>query len=127
MTNRAYLRHYPEHNTSDFVPQFVDETEFGAQLDSVLSLENPPADWDKDRNYRPDAVNVYVTTIKKRIMKAGRRSTLMQVLKSAGSGGKDGTGDGLALINGCLSFHVVIKGSDFEKQWIEDFKKTRDS
>ena len=84
-----------------------------------------PAYWDAKGEYSVDRVVIYAVTHRGRLLKVGKKMTLRDVLEA--SRAKEGQPtDGLELKDGCLSFVVLVKG-DVEKNWIEDFKKTRSS
>lgn len=51
--------------------------------------------------------------------------TLRDVCEKSGVDA-EGNSDGLEMKEGCLNFVVLVKG-DVETEWIEDFKRSRDS
>ena len=62
-------------------------------------------------------------THNKRLLKIGKKMTLRDVFRS--SAAKTGEPqDGLELKDGCLTFAVLPRG-DVERNWVEEFKKTR--
>lgn len=83
----------------------------------------PPPNWDTKGEHVDGNLVVYAITTRKRLLKVGKKMTLMDVCKA--SKGKDGEPrDGLELRDGCLTFVVLPKGA-VEQKWVEDFKKTR--
>ncbi|KAK4685604.1 tetratricopeptide repeat protein 4, partial [Tremellales sp. Uapishka_1] len=122
---------YPQHNTSDLITHFHENTSFDDQLAVIFPASasssdgNPPwSDWDKRREYYTDNLSVYVETAQRRLLKVGKGITLREVLEK-GQLGKAGQKDGVVLRDGLMSFVVLVKGKE-EKEWIEHFKKMRD-
>ena len=116
---------YPEHAMSDVVPDFVEDTEFGAVLATMFPPGAPAPPWDADGQYVVEALVVYATTRRKRLLKVGRKMTLRDVYRAAGGTSASGNvEDGLEVKDGCLSFVVVPKG-EAEQKWVEEYKSTR--
>ncbi|KAI0081850.1 hypothetical protein K474DRAFT_1154128 [Panus rudis PR-1116 ss-1] len=85
----------------------------------------PAPEWDKTGDYVDGQLVVYAMTHRKRLLKVGKKMSLRDVFEAAKS--KQGEPrDGLELKEGCLTFVVLPKG-DVEKNWVEEFKKARDS
>lgn len=83
----------------------------------------PAPDWDKKGEYVDGKLVVYGMTLRKRLLKVGKKMTLIDVCRAAK--GKEGEPrDGLEVKDGCLTFVVLPKG-DVEQNWVEDYKKTR--
>jgi hypothetical protein len=118
---------YPEHAMSDVVPDFVEDTEFGAVLAPMFPPRAPAPSWDADGRYVVGALVVYAMTRRKRLLKVGRKMTLRDVCRAAGGTSAGGTNveDGLEVKDGCLSFVVVPKG-EVEQKWVEKYKSTRE-
>jgi hypothetical protein len=116
---------YPEHSTSDLVSQFDERSPVLSHIEEILSPKNPPPQWDSSRSYTPQSVVTYATTRKKRLLKVGRKLTLADVFKAAKTS-PDGKPDGLELRDGSLALVILLKG-EVEHNWVEDYKKTRDS
>ncbi|KAH9955557.1 hypothetical protein BC827DRAFT_870643 [Russula dissimulans] len=120
---------YPEHAMSDVVAEYVEDTPFGDHLAMMFPRGGPFQPWDTERKYVDDgSLIIYTTTRRKRLLKVGRKMTLRQLCRAAGSGngsaiGPDGKCDGLEFIDRCLSFVVVPKGEP-ERKWVEEFKRT---
>ncbi|KAL0580918.1 HSP70/90 co-chaperone [Marasmius crinis-equi] len=118
----VYLE-YPEHGTYDVVPEFVEDTPFSAHLDVMFPPKGEAPAWDKKGEYTSGKLVVYASTKRKRLLKVGRNMSLRDLCDAAKA--KDGDpADGLELTDGHLTFAVVPKG-DYEKKWIEDFKRLR--
>jgi len=116
---------YPEYATSDVVPDFVEDTEFGAVLATMFPPGAPAPPWDVDGRYVVGTLVVYATTRRKRLLKVGKKMTLRDVCRAAGGTSASGNvEDGLEVKDGCLSFVVVPKG-EAEQKWVEEYKSTR--
>jgi len=123
---------YPEHATSDVIPEFAEDTTFGAHLAVMFPPDAPTSSlppWDTEGKYKDDgSLVVYAMTRRKRLLKVGRKMTLRDVCRAAGGSGAVGVdekGDGLEVKDGCLSFVVVPKG-EAERKWVEEYKSTRE-
>ncbi|TXT04267.1 hypothetical protein VHUM_04265 [Vanrija humicola] len=122
---------YPQHNTSDLITHFHEDTSFEDQLGAIFprtaSAASPPwSEWDDKHEYYVDNLAVYVETAQKRLLKVGKEITLREVLAKAQIPPKDGKPrDGVVLRDGLLSFVVLVKGKE-EREWIDNFKKARD-
>jgi hypothetical protein len=66
---------------------------------------------------------IYAITLRKRLLKVGKKMTLIDVCRAA-KGKETEPRDGLEVKDGCLTFVVLPKGN-VEQKWIEDFKKSR--
>lgn len=118
----VYLE-YPEYGTYDVIPEFVEDTAFSAHLDMMFPPQGQAPAWDKKEEYVAGKLVVYASTKRKRLLKVGKNMSLRDVCNAAKA--KEGDPlDGLELSDGHLTFAVVPKG-DYEKQWIEEFKKLR--
>jgi len=110
---------YPQHATSDIIPDFHEDTSFGEHLSAMFPPNGEPPNWDKAGEYVNGRLSIYAGTSKKRLLKIGKKMTLRDVIREAG---KDG--DGLELQGGCLAFIVVPRG-EFETSWIGEFKRKK--
>ena len=110
---------YPQHATSDLVPDFHEDTPFGEHLSAMFPPNAESPDWDQAGEYVNGRLSIYATTSKRRLLKIGRKMTLRDVIREAG---KDG--DGLELQGGCLAFIVVPRG-EAETNWIAEFKRNK--
>ncbi|KAG7096674.1 hypothetical protein E1B28_004088 [Marasmius oreades] len=113
---------YPEHGTYDVIPEFVEHTPFSAHLEVMFPPKGQSPTWDRRGTYVEGSLVVYAITKRKRLLKVGKNMTLRDICNAAMP--KDGAVDGLELNDGHLTFAILVKG-DFEKQWIEDFKRLR--
>lgn len=85
----------------------------------------PAPEWDKKSEYIDGQLVVYAITLRKRLLKVGKKMTLLDVCKA--SKVKDGEPeDGLEVKDGCLTFVVLPKG-DVEQTWVNEFKMNRDA
>jgi len=115
---------YPQHATSDVIPEFVEDTPFAAHIAAMFLPQAPPPDWDSKGEYVDERLVIYAMTHRKRLLKVGKKMSLRDVCKAAGA--KRGEPrDGLEVKDGCLTFVILLKG-DVETKWVEDYKKTRD-
>jgi len=102
---------------------------FEFYLANVFPRGGPFRPWDTEQKYVNDgSLIIYTTTRRKRLLKVGRKITLRQLCRAAGSGsgsavGPDGKCDGLEVIDRCLSVVIVPKG-EAERKWVEIFKRT---
>jgi hypothetical protein len=115
---------YPQYASSDIISHFVEYTPFSAHLAAMFPPQAPAPEWDKKGEYVDGKLVVYAMTLRKRLLKVGKKMTLSDVCHAAK--GKEGEPiDGLEVKDGCLTFAVLPKG-DVEQKWVEDFKKTRE-
>jgi len=110
---------YPQHATSDSVPQFHEDASFGDCLATMFPPNAGAPTWDKAGEYVTNRLAIYAATSKKRLLKIGKKMTLRDVILEAGKGG-----DGLELQGRCLAFIVVPRG-DVETNWIAEFKRNK--
>ncbi|GMK58254.1 hypothetical protein CspeluHIS016_0502860 [Cutaneotrichosporon spelunceum] len=122
---------YPQHNQSDLITHFHEETSFDDQLGPIFpagpsSTAPGWSPWDQKHEYWTGNLVVYVETAARRLLKVGKEITLREVLAKAhrpAEGGKPR--DGVVLRDGLLSFVVLVRGKE-EREWIENFKRVRD-
>lgn len=110
---------YPQHATSDTIPDFIEDASFGEYLATMFPPDAAPPNWDKASEYVNGRLSIYAATSKKRLLKIGKKMTLRDVIREVG---KDG--DGLELQGGCLAFIVVPRG-EVETNWIAEFKRNK--
>ncbi|KAF8528683.1 hypothetical protein JB92DRAFT_2862117 [Gautieria morchelliformis] len=118
---------YPQYATSDLISHYDETVAFSSHLHDMFptsNTENPERrpEWDKKGQYLAPDLVVYAITHKKRLLKVGKRMSLLDLCDA--SKGKDGQSDGLEVKNGCLSVAVLPKG-EVERHWVEEFKATR--
>ncbi|XP_039287295.1 DNA polymerase interacting tetratricopeptide repeat-containing, protein of 47 kDa-like [Nilaparvata lugens] len=68
---------YPEYATTDFVQEFHEDSLFSEQLVEMFS---DPPEWDVERKYTPDKINVYYEDPNSKPQKVSKTSTLGMVL-----------------------------------------------
>ncbi|ESK93745.1 40s ribosomal protein s7 [Moniliophthora roreri MCA 2997] len=117
---------YPEHGTFDVIPQYVEDTPFALHLGEMFPPKVPSPGWDKQGKYVNGNLVVYASTKRKRLLKVGKNMSLRDVCNAAKAKEGDKEPDGLELTDGHLTVAVVSKG-EYEKRWVEDFKKVRES
>lgn len=116
---------YPQHATSDVIAHFVEDTTFSTHIFQMFPPQAPAPSWDKAGQYIANTLVVYAITRRKRLLKVGKKMSLRDVCNAAKA--KEGEpDDGLELKDGCLTFVVVPKG-EVEQNWVDEFKRTRDS
>ena len=115
---------YPQHATSDIIPEFVESTPFSAHIAAMFPPKASPPDWDSKGEYVDGRLAIYAMTHRKRLLKVGKRMSLRDVCKAA-KGRGDEPSDGLDVKDGCLTFVVLPRG-DVEVKWVEEYKRTRD-
>jgi hypothetical protein len=95
---------------------FHQDVTFGDQLDAFNAQHGA-------RQHRdPSEEVIYAVTKAGRMLKVGRKLTLLKLIKAAVKEQADGTTDGLHLVEGwCLEFYTVPKG-DKETQWVQEMK-----
>ncbi|KAH8106145.1 ribosomal protein S7e-domain-containing protein [Cristinia sonorae] len=116
---------YPQYATSDVIPHFVEDTPFAAHITAMFPPSAPAPDWDKKGEYVDGNLAIYAITNRKRLLKVGKTRTLRDIF--AASKAKDGEPkDGLEVKDGYLTFVVLLRG-DVEKNWVEEFKRSRET
>ncbi len=120
---------YPQHNQSDLITHFHEDTSFDEQLAPIFpatpSSGSPEwSPWDDKHEYYTNNLVVYVETAQRRLLKVGKEITLREVLAKGVKTTEKGR-DGVVLRDGLLSFVVLVKGRE-EREWIENFKRVRD-
>ena len=114
---------YPEHATSDVIPEFVEDTTFGAHLAVMFPPDSPTSSL---QPYKDDgSLVVYAMTRRKKLLKVGRKMTLRDACRAAGGRAWMEKANGLEVKDGCLSFVVVPKG-EVERKWVEEYKSMRE-
>lgn len=122
---------YPQHNQSDLITHFHEETSFDQQLAPIFpsspSSSSPPwSEWDDKHEYYTSNLSVYVETSQRRLLKVGKEITLREVIAKAVKPANGSTPrDGIVLRDGLMSFVVLVRGKE-EREWIENFKRVRD-
>ncbi|XP_027146394.1 tetratricopeptide repeat protein 4 [Larimichthys crocea] len=98
---------YPEHQQSDFISAFCENTCFLDHLAVMFGEELPP--WDTDRKYHPQNLQLYFEDEQKdRLYQVNPETSLLKVLQHKRFFVKAGT----------PSFIVLVNGSSFCKKFI---------
>ncbi|KAE8293956.1 Tetratricopeptide repeat protein 4 [Larimichthys crocea] len=98
---------YPEHQQSDFISAFCENTCFLDHLAVMFGEELPP--WDTDRKYHPQHLQLYFEDEQKdRLYQVNPETSLLKVLQHKRFFVKAGT----------PSFIVLVNGSSFCKKFI---------
>jgi hypothetical protein len=109
---------------SDVISHFAEDTSFSAQLSAMFPPGAVSPEWDQKGEYTSERLVVYAITHRRRLLKVGKRMTLMDVFKASKS--KDGDPkDGLEIKENCLTF-VVLPMGEVEQKWVVEFKDSRD-
>jgi Cns1/TTC4 Wheel domain len=114
---------YPQHATSDVIPEFVENTPFSAHITAMFPPKAPPPQWDSKGEYVDGRLVIYAMTHRKRLLKVGKNMSLRDVCNAAKRKGEPN--DGLEVKDGCLTFVILPKGN-VEIKWVEEYKQTRD-
>lgn len=109
-----FLRPLATPPTRDLILTFRQDVTFGGQLDAFNAQNNV-----QQQNRGPVTETVYAVTKQGRLLKAGRKLTLKQIIPACVK-----EGDGLELTDGwCLEFYIVPAGGDAEQSWVKDMKE----
>jgi len=108
---------YPEHATSDLVQDMHEDCALGEQLSQMFPPAVAPPSWDVDRKYdTPELVICYEASAdpsgekpNKRFSKLPLECTLKEALARTDF-----------VVPGYPTFHVVVKGSPFANQYLDD-------
>uniref|UniRef100_A0A3Q3GDM4 Tetratricopeptide repeat domain 4 n=1 Tax=Labrus bergylta TaxID=56723 RepID=A0A3Q3GDM4_9LABR len=105
---------YPEHQQSDFISAFCENSCFMDHIAVMFGEELPP--WDADRKYHPQNLQLYFEDGKtETLYQVNPQTSLLKVLQHKRFFVKGGT----------PSFIVVVNGSPFTKQFLTG-KKTQE-
>nr|XP_020508402.1 tetratricopeptide repeat protein 4 isoform X1 [Labrus bergylta] len=105
---------YPEHQQSDFISAFCENSCFMDHIAVMFGEELPP--WDADRKYHPQNLQLYFEDEKtETLYQVNPQTSLLKVLQHKRFFVKGGT----------PSFIVVVNGSPFTKQFLTG-KKTQE-
>lgn len=115
---------YPQHNTSDLIAAFHEDTTIGQHLAAMFPPEaRGSLPWDRAGEYVADRLSVLAVTHKRRILRVGHKLTLRAFLDLAAQDhGHPEHRDGLVLHNGQLRLAVFPKGSAVERTWLDAAK-----
>ncbi|KAJ8910500.1 hypothetical protein NQ315_012347 [Exocentrus adspersus] len=101
---------YPEYKIMDYIQQFSENEKFSEQLELVF--EATP-EWDEEKKYKSNNVNIYYETPRKRIVNVDLDKTLGDVLKMKEYIIKGGT----------PSFILLAKASPAEKRFLQEYSR----
>nr|XP_015826465.2 tetratricopeptide repeat protein 4 isoform X2 [Nothobranchius furzeri] len=102
---------YPEHQQTDFISAFCENTCFRDHLTVMFGEELPP--WDTDRKYHPQNLQLYFEDeVKQTLYQVDPDASLLRVLQHKRFFVKAGT----------PSFIVLVKGSSFWKTFLSEKK-----
>ncbi|XP_072382348.1 DNA polymerase interacting tetratricopeptide repeat-containing, protein of 47 kDa [Diabrotica undecimpunctata] len=98
---------YPEYKIMDYIQEFSENQTFFDQLSVVF--EYPP-DWDDQRKYKTDQLNIYFETPQKKMKHVEHGTLLGTILKC-----KE-----YVIRGGTPSFIILVKNSPAEKRFLEE-------
>ncbi|KAF7202677.1 tetratricopeptide repeat protein 4 isoform X2 [Nothobranchius furzeri] len=102
---------YPEHQQTDFISAFCENTCFRDHLTVMFGEELPP--WDTDRKYHPQNLQLYFEDeVKQTLYQVDPDASLLRILQHKRFFVKAGT----------PSFIVLVKGSSFWKTFLSEKK-----
>lgn len=100
---------YPEHNQSDFISAFHEDSRFLDHLQEMFSQDSPP--WDTDRKYRAQDLEIFFEDeTSQSFQQVNPKSSLLQALQQRRFHVRAGT----------PSFLVLVKGSVFCRKYFSD-------
>ncbi|XP_040896781.1 tetratricopeptide repeat protein 4 [Toxotes jaculatrix] len=97
---------YPEHQQSDFISAFSENSCFIDHLAVMFGEELPP--WDTDRKYRPQNLQLYFEDEEETLYQVNPETSLLKALQHKR----------FFVRAGILSFFVLVKDSSFRKQFL---------
>ncbi|CEP07819.1 hypothetical protein [Parasitella parasitica] len=104
---------YPEYKESDYIQSFNETNTFKDHLEVIFEQ---PAPWDANHRYTVDNVEIYFEDtrgLNPKLIKVGKKLPLGKILSL----------DQYIIKNGVPSFIVLLKGSSFQEDFIENYKK----
>jgi len=120
---------YPQHNQSDLIAEYQEDTPIGLHLDAMFPPEaRGQLPWDPRGEYVSKNLSVIAATHKGRLFRVGHKLSLREVLDQGAQSppsGKPEDRDGVVLHDGVLRLYVFPKGSDAERTWVERTKRTK--
>ena len=109
---------YPQHNTSDLISEYHEDTPIGMHLEVMFPLEaRGSLPWDAQGEYVANRLSVIAKTRKGRLLRVGHKLSLRELLDQGATPSNDDR-DGIVLRDGIIDLYVLPKGSDAERQWI---------
>ncbi|PKI84220.1 HSP70/90 co-chaperone [Malassezia vespertilionis] len=118
---------YPQHNTSDFIPEYQEDTPIGMHLNIMFPPESRGSlAWDPKGEYVAKDLSVIATTHKRRLLRVGHKLSLREAMDQAAKDTPSGNSehrDGMLLLNGTVTLFVFPKGHETERRWVQEFKQ----
>lgn len=111
---------YPQHNTSDLISEYHEDTPIGMHLDVMFPPESRGSlPWDPKGEYVSSQLSVIAKTHKGRLLRVGHKLSLRALLdQGAKEGATPAERDGVILRDGIIDLYVLPRGSEAEKAWI---------
>lgn len=113
---------YPQHNTSDLISEYHEDTPIGMHLDVMFPPEaRGSLPWDPQGEYVASQLSVLARTRKGRILRVGHKLSLRTLMDQAAQPGADGNmedRDGIVLRDGIVDLFVFPKDAPAERAWI---------
>lgn len=117
---------YPQHNTSDLISEYHEDTPIGMHLDIMFPPEaRGSLPWDPQGEYVSSQLSVIARTRKGRLLRVGHKLSLRTLLDQGAQPGADGKmedRDGIVLRDGIIDLYVFPKNSSAERTWIAETK-----
>lgn len=98
---------YPEYKIMDYIQEFNENQKFSEQIEAMF--ESPP-DWDEQKKYKPNHLNIYFETPRNKIRCIEQATTLGNVLRN-----KE-----YIIRGGTPSFIIMVKDSSAEKRFLQE-------
>ncbi|XP_057658120.1 DNA polymerase interacting tetratricopeptide repeat-containing, protein of 47 kDa [Diorhabda carinulata] len=99
---------YPEYKIMDYIQEFDENQTFSEQIEAMF--KSPP-DWDEQKKYIPNQLNIYFETSRNKIRLIEQTMTLGNVLKN----------NEYVIRGGTPSFIIMVKDSSAEKRFLEEY------
>ena len=117
---------YPQHNTSDLVSEYQEDTPVGMHLDVMFPPEaRGSLPWDPKGEYVSSNLSVIAKNHKGRLLRVGHKLSLRALLDQGAKDSETGDPqdrDGIVLRDGIIDLVVLPKGSAAEATWIAENK-----
>lgn len=117
---------YPQHNTSDLISEYHEDTPIGMHLDVMFPPEaRGSLPWDPQGEYVSSQLSVIARTRKGRLLRVGHKLSLRTLLDQGaqpGAAGQLEDRDGIVMRDGIIDLYVFPKGSSAERTWVAETK-----
>ena len=117
---------YPQHNTSDLISEYHEDTPIGMHLDVMFPPEaRGSLPWDPQGEYVSSQLSVIARTRKGRLLRVGHKLSLRTLLDQGaqpGAAGQVEDRDGIVMRDGIIDLYVFPKGSSAERTWVAETK-----